>query len=774
MAWTPVAGLPPQYQTSTGDLASGYYLKFYADGTTTAINMATDATGGTLLDKCQLNTLGVPINGSSDVFIPFINQDYRIALYKNATDADNDTLGNADWSPDDLPQLLTVGSAVWENFTGTPTRTGNTTFTVTGDQTSTFVAGTRLRLTDSSTLYGVVFSSVFTTLTTVTVVLDSGSLSASLTSVDISTAKVGEKPISSHAAMFNLLKTNTVNQSIFQMLSDLAISVRIFGATGDGSTDDTTAIQNCINYVATLGSGAVQVPFRRSGATMYFPSGTYKTTAEITFPSGTYTIRGTGRFKTYPQVFEVQTDCPSAIMPVHTDRNCFTSNPGNEEISIRMIDLNIVTLETGSIPTAAMGFRVGTLFNRDYTFERVCITGFTSAFDVYNVGGATGIATLKIDNCVITRNTHILRCLDAQIINMFSFTRNEAGQNTNGITLEGHAALIQNNSLEGMNNCINITKSFRGCVIKANYFETVAGDYCIYLNTVKGAEVGPNFFNNMNSDIPLLIRNGRNNIINEVDITPCCDGSFAPQLLQNLVAPRPSSGTFNQNGASVAFLWDERYRKSLEAFGITEIGGFETTNPVAFHKNIEGSVGSSYTTSGNGLLQFTKGSLSESSGTWIGACILATYDDDVDVFPRFQLRVNSGTVDGSHDGQFEEWENTSSAGTDRLKHKTVLYFGYVQATAAVTSFELFFYPYGLNPTAGKIVSYSQPMMFTGLEDGAFTPFIASQFIEEATQAPSSGTWPNGWTFKNRNPQATEYFGWTNDSGTWKGYGVVQT
>jgi hypothetical protein len=55
--------------------------------------------------------------------------------------------------------------------------------------------------------------------------------------------------------------TGAVNRSINQKLSDF-ISVKDFGATGDGTTDDTTSIQNAINSL-TL------------GGTLYFPRGTY-------------------------------------------------------------------------------------------------------------------------------------------------------------------------------------------------------------------------------------------------------------------------------------------------------------------------------------------------------------------------------------------------------------------------------------------------------------------------------------------------------------------
>ena len=73
----------------------------------------------------------------------------------------------------------------WKDLGHTPTRTGNTTFTVTGDQTSFYTANLPIKCTDSTTLYGYVVSSAYTSLTTVTVALDSGNLSASLTAVAV-------------------------------------------------------------------------------------------------------------------------------------------------------------------------------------------------------------------------------------------------------------------------------------------------------------------------------------------------------------------------------------------------------------------------------------------------------------------------------------------------------------------------------------------------------------------------------------------------------------
>jgi len=112
--WSPISGTLPQYDKTAAagsGPASGYYLKFY-NTSNVAINMASDKDGGGLLAKCQLDSSGYPLNGSSARFIPYINQDYRIALYTNSTDADADTTGNADFFPVTTPVILSSNSDV--------------------------------------------------------------------------------------------------------------------------------------------------------------------------------------------------------------------------------------------------------------------------------------------------------------------------------------------------------------------------------------------------------------------------------------------------------------------------------------------------------------------------------------------------------------------------------------------------------------------------------------------------------------------------------------
>jgi len=61
-----------------------------------------------------------------------------------------------------------------------------------------------------------------------------------------------------------------------------AVNVTVYGAKGDGTTDDTVAIQNAIEALHTAGGG-----------TIYFPSGTYKLSSALTVHTNTL-LRGAG------------------------------------------------------------------------------------------------------------------------------------------------------------------------------------------------------------------------------------------------------------------------------------------------------------------------------------------------------------------------------------------------------------------------------------------------------------------------------------------------
>lgn len=59
--------------------------------------------------------------------------------------------------------------------------------------------------------------------------------------------------------------TGAVARTILAKLIDLPVSVKDFGAKGDGATDDTTAVQNALNFISVSG-GRVVIP---AGSTCY-------------------------------------------------------------------------------------------------------------------------------------------------------------------------------------------------------------------------------------------------------------------------------------------------------------------------------------------------------------------------------------------------------------------------------------------------------------------------------------------------------------------------
>ena len=63
-------------------------------------------------------------------------------------------------------------------------------------------------------------------------------------------------------------------------------NVKTFGAIGDGTADDTTAIQNAINAAAV--SSATYVP----GTIVYFPPGSYLVSSDLFAPAGNVSLFG--------------------------------------------------------------------------------------------------------------------------------------------------------------------------------------------------------------------------------------------------------------------------------------------------------------------------------------------------------------------------------------------------------------------------------------------------------------------------------------------------
>jgi hypothetical protein len=95
--------------------------------------------------------------------------------------------------------------------------------------------------------------------------------------------------------------TGGTNRSVASKFLD-RVSVKDFGATGNGVTDDTTAIQNAISYVQQIGGGVV-----------FFPAGTYLVSTTLNVTANGVTLQGDNRIGTVINFTNAALDCLTVI-----------------------------------------------------------------------------------------------------------------------------------------------------------------------------------------------------------------------------------------------------------------------------------------------------------------------------------------------------------------------------------------------------------------------------------------------------------------------------
>lgn len=165
---------------ANGDPATGWKIYPYAAGSSTPLTTYTDATGSVAQSfPIILDTLGLPING-----LIWLAQGstYKFVL-TNASDVVQKTVDGISGVSDSTPTL-----SQWQSSNVGPTYISANSFAVTGDQTTEFHVGRRLQFATSvGTVYGTIATSVYTTLTTVTMTMGGSQvLDAGLSTVNLS------------------------------------------------------------------------------------------------------------------------------------------------------------------------------------------------------------------------------------------------------------------------------------------------------------------------------------------------------------------------------------------------------------------------------------------------------------------------------------------------------------------------------------------------------------------------------------------------------------
>lgn len=216
-------GPKPQFELAAGTPAVGYKLFFYVAGSVnTKQNTYTDSTGGVAnTNPIVLNSLGQP---TTQIWFT-AGQSYKIVY---APDTDTDPPTSPVWNIDNLTGINdTTVAAATEWVSGpAPTYVSATSFTLVGDQTSTFTVGRRLKTTNTSgTIYSTITVSAFAAVTTVTVVNDSGTLDSGLSAVSYGILQATNKsvpPFDGVTYLTTVAGTNTITAVALKSAAPLA------------------------------------------------------------------------------------------------------------------------------------------------------------------------------------------------------------------------------------------------------------------------------------------------------------------------------------------------------------------------------------------------------------------------------------------------------------------------------------------------------------------------------------------------------------------------
>lgn len=267
---SPFAGVGTQFFDSNGDPLSGGKIYTYLAGTTTPLATYTSSAGTTpLANPIILDAAGRVATGEiwlSDGFMyKFVLKDANdvtIATYDNVPGI------NASYVNYTISQEIQTATA------------GQTVFTLT---TMQYQPGTNNLsvFVDGINQYGPGAQYAYTETSPSVVTFNTGlnlGEEVKFTTAQLNSSSAADSTQISYTAPYSTAVATNVNAKLGQY-----VSVKDFGAVGNGTVDDTAAIQAAIDAVKTS-----------YGAAVYFPPGRYKITSSIKVPTKTISLYGSG------------------------------------------------------------------------------------------------------------------------------------------------------------------------------------------------------------------------------------------------------------------------------------------------------------------------------------------------------------------------------------------------------------------------------------------------------------------------------------------------
>jgi hypothetical protein len=279
---SPLAGAGAQFFDNSGNVLTGGKLYTYLAGTTTPAVTYTSNNGVTPhSNPIILNAAGrVPDSGEIWLTDGVL---YKFVL-KDSNDVQIATWDNIDGINSNFVAYST------QNETATATQ-GQTVFTLTSIQYQPATNNLAVYVNGSKQILTLNYIETSSTVVTFVDGLNVGDVVQFTTASAVATNVVDASNVS-----YNEGDTGAVDQNVQDRLR-VYVSVKDFGAVGDGVTDDAVAIQDAIN----------------SDKPIYFPAGIYLCSNQITKASGFFDIRGDGANITEIQFDSSTTDAGFAF-----------------------------------------------------------------------------------------------------------------------------------------------------------------------------------------------------------------------------------------------------------------------------------------------------------------------------------------------------------------------------------------------------------------------------------------------------------------------------
>ncbi len=281
---------------SNGDPLSGGKLYTYTAGSSTAQTTYTTSAGNVAnANPVVLGSTGYPTSGGNVVAIWLTaGVSYKFVL-ENAA-------GTVLWTRDNISGINDTTVTIDQWVSGpAPTYISATSFSLSGDQTSTFTVGRRLKTTNSGgTIYSTITASAYGALTTITVVNDSGTLDSGLSAVSyglLSATNQSIPPLGMVIPLTSVSGTNTITASALTIAAALQTGQVFSFVPANTNTGATTlnvnsiAAKNIYAGNSALVGGELKsgkpVVVMYDGTQFQLIGGTYKQPTRTVLTSGT-------------------------------------------------------------------------------------------------------------------------------------------------------------------------------------------------------------------------------------------------------------------------------------------------------------------------------------------------------------------------------------------------------------------------------------------------------------------------------------------------------